>query len=123
MLRVLIIAIATFCGLSASFGQELANPCVMFGPSYRLNSDVVNWSMTLNSGQRCFRGVRANLTVLSEIKILEAPRNGRLVLEGVAFVYQGNPNFVGEDAFSFLVSGRTNQVRGTSIIRVAVSVK
>lgn len=121
--RFVLGALVALCPLNPVVAQELARACVMFGPSYQLNSDVVNWSMTVASGQTCLRGLRTNLTTLDEIKIVATPQNGRLSVEGPAFIYRGDPNFTGEDRFSFLVTGKFNRISGSSTINVVVSVR
>src|SRR5947199_9580933 len=121
--RYALGVLVALCPLNPVFAQELATACVMYGPTYHLSSDVVDWSMTLASGQSCLRGLRANLTTLDEIKIVTAPLNGQLTVEGPAFIYRGDPSFTGVDRFSFLVTGKINRVRGSSTINVVVSVK
>lgn len=112
-----------FASIGAVFAQEPATACMLSGPTYWLNSDSVNWGMSLASGQSCLRGLRANVATLDEIKLVSPPQSGRVTIEGPAFLYRGDPNFVGEDSFTLTVSGKINKIKGTSTIRVVVWVK
>lgn len=103
--------------------QEAANSCQISGPWYWLNSDKVDWGMSLAAGQACARGVRNNFAILDEIKLISPPASGHVFVEGPAFVYRSDPNFVGQDTFELGVSGRINRIQGFSIIRVTVSVR
>ena len=112
-----------FASSGAVFAQEPATACMLSGPTYWLNSDSVNWGMSLASGHSCLRGLRANVATLDEIKLVAPPQNGRVTIEGPAFLYRGDPNFIGEDSFTLTVSGKINKIKGTSTIRVVVWVK
>jgi hypothetical protein len=79
--------------------------------------------MSLAAGQACARGVRNNFAILDEIKLISPPASGHVFVEGPAFVYRSDPNFVGQDTFELGVSGRINRIQGFSIIRVTVSVR
>lgn len=120
----LILAGALFLGVgAAAHAQEPANSCQITGPWYWLNSDKVDWGMSLAAGQSCARGVRNNLAVLEGVKLISPPVSGRVFVEGPAFIYQSNPNFVGQDTFELAVSGKINRIEGVSIIHVTVYVR
>jgi hypothetical protein len=123
MRRFPMIFLLFFASIGAAVTQEAATACMLSGPTYWLNSDSVDWGMSLASGQSCLRGLRANVATLDEIKLVSPPQNGRVTLEGPAFLYRGDPNFIGQDSFTLTVSGKINKIKGTSTIRVVVWVK
>ena len=106
-----------------AFAQDPSTSCLLYGPSYQLASDTVEWSMTIASGQSCVRGLRTAFVVLDGVKLVAPPQSGQVTLEGPAFVYKGDSNFRGDDSFSVLVSGRLNRLSGSSTIKINVSVK
>jgi hypothetical protein len=83
-----------------------------------LTSDTVDWSIQVASGQSCVRGLRLGNVVVEKVSLTTPPKSGNVRLEGPGFRYTANSGFHGED--SFMVEGK---VRGTSTIRVVVSVK
>jgi hypothetical protein len=92
-------------------------------PHYLLTSDTVDWSIQVRSGQSCVRGLRSGNVVLQKVTLTTPSKSGNVQLVGPGFRYTANPEFHGEDSFSVEVSGFAGQVRGTSTIHVAVSVK
>lgn len=96
---------------------------MLYGPPYQLNADTVTWSMTIGEGQSCVRGVRSAYATLDGIKLLLQPKIGEVVLDGPGFIYRSRSNFSGQDSFSLSVSGKMNNVSGSSTILVLVSVK
>ena len=95
-----------------------AQTCVTQAPRYALTSDTVDWSIQVASGQSCVRGLRLGNVVVEKVSLTTPPKSGNVRLEGPGFRYTANSGFHGED--SFMVEGK---VRGTSTIRVVVSVK
>jgi hypothetical protein len=79
--------------------------------------------MSLASGRSCARGVRNNQAILDGVKLISPPASGRVFVEGPAFIYQSNPDFVGQDTFELAVSGKINRIEGFSIIHVTVYVR
>jgi hypothetical protein len=118
-----IVSLVLFASINAGTAQEPATSCFLNGPWYWLNSDSVDWRMSLARGQSCLRGVRHNLVTLDEIKLILPPENGRVTVEGPGFVYRSDPNFIGQDSFTLTVSGKFNKIQGTSTIHILVSVK
>jgi Bacterial Ig domain len=110
-------------GLAIWSHEASAQTCVTQAPRYLLTSDTVDWSIQVGSGQSCVRGLRSGNVVLQKVTLTTPPKSGNLQLVGPGFRYTANPEFHGEDSFSVEVSGFTGQVRGTSTIHVAVSVK
>ena len=121
--RCFAFLLGLFLIAGSAHAQEPANSCQINGPWYWLNSDKVDWGMSLASGQSCARGVRNNFAILDEVKLLSPPASGRVFLEGPAFIYKSAPDFVGQDTFELGVSGRINRIQGYSIIHVTVSVR
>jgi hypothetical protein len=100
-----------------------AQTCVSQGPHYLLTSDTVDWSIQVGSEQSCVRGLRSGNVVLQKVTLTTPPKSGNVQLVGPGFRYTANPEFHGDDSFSVEVSWFAGQVRGTSTIHVAVSVK
>jgi hypothetical protein len=103
--------------------ERTSTTCQISGPWYWLNSDSVDWGMSLASGQSCLRGVRNNMATLDEIRLVSPPQNGRVSVEGPGFVYKGDAEFVGQDSFTLTVSGKINKIAGISTIHVTVWVR
>jgi hypothetical protein len=110
--------------LLSALGSPAANAgeCLITGPHYQLQSDVVEWQLKTRIGQSCIRGVRFKNVVDPVIKVISAPRLGKLTLLGPAFSYTAGLDGADEDSFSIEVSGFVIGGRGTSIIHVAVSI-
>src|SRR5262249_18906043 len=91
----------------------LGDPCVLtVGSLYQLKSDAVDWTMQISSGQTCIRGLRhARVTIDKLVKLL-----------GPGFSYTAKSDFEGQDFFTIQVSGMLNGIRGSSDIRIIVSV-
>jgi hypothetical protein len=79
--------------------------------------------MTIGEGHSCVRGVRSAYATLDAINLLLQPKSGQVALEGPGFIYRSPPNFHGQDSFSLSVTGKMNNVSGSSTILVLVSVK
>jgi hypothetical protein len=118
----LILLTALFILFSVDVQVASANACVVNSPRYLLTSDSVDWSMKIESGQICVRGLRFGTVVIETVKLISPPQSGSVRLLGPGFSYTAKPNFHGEDSFAVVVSGIANKIRGTSTIRVAVSV-
>ena len=84
---------------------------------------MVDWSITVGSGQGCVRGLRWGNVVIERVALTTPPKSGNVQLVGPGFRYTANTGFHGEDSFSVEVRGFAGKVRGTSTIRVAVSIK
>src|SRR5712691_9834835 len=115
--------LAIFVAIGGGFAQDPGRECHLGGPTYQLTSDTVVWSMTIGSGQSCVRGLRSAWATLDNIKLVIPPQSGSVTLEGLGFIYKVNPDFRGQDAFAFLVTGKFYKVSGSSTIRVEVSVR
>jgi hypothetical protein len=100
-----------------------AQTCVTQAPRYALASDTVDWSIAVGSGHGCVRGLRWGNVVLERVVLTAPPKSGNVQLVGPGFRYTANAGFHGDDSFSIEVRGFAGKVRGTSTIRVAVSVK
>ena len=108
--------------LSAEARAAPPSACVVNSPHYLLMSDNVDWSIKTRSGQTCVRGLRFGGVVIETVKLLSRPQSGDVKLLGPGFSYTAKPDFHGDDSFTVVVSGTINKVRGTSTIRVLVSV-
>jgi len=91
-------------------------------PRFQLNSDAVEWTLQIVSGQTCLRGLNHGVIRIDGVKLTSPPRSGQVTVKGPGFSYQAKSNFEGEDAFILQVSGTSVRTRGTSDINVTVSV-
>jgi hypothetical protein len=100
-----------------------AETCQISGaPRFQLNSDAVEWTLQIVSGQTCLRGLNHGVIRIDGVKLTSPPRSGQVTVKGPGFSYQANSNFEGRDAFILQVSGTSVRTRGTSEINVTVSV-
>src|SRR5262249_11475313 len=101
----------------------LGDPCVLtMGSQYQLKSDTVDWTMQTSSGQSCIRGLRYARVTIETAKLVSPPQSGQLKLLGSGFSYTAKSDFQGQDSFTIQVSGMLNGIRGSSDIRIIVSV-
>ena len=91
-------------------------------PRFQLNSDAVEWTLQIVSGQTCLRGLNRGVIRIDGVKLTSPPRSGQVRVKGPGFSYQANSNFEGRDDFILQVSGTSVRKRGTSDINVTVSV-
>jgi len=91
-------------------------------PLYQLKSDTVDWTMQIGSGQTCVRGLRHRRVTIDSAKLISAPQSGQVKMLGSGFSYTAKPDFRGDDAFTIQVSGMADRERGSSEIRITVSV-
>src|SRR5215475_4162559 len=101
----------------------LGDACVLTGGSlYQLKSDAVDWTVRTDSGQSCIRGLRHNRVTIDTAKLISPPQSGQVKLLGSGFSYTAKSDFEGQDSFTIQVSGMSNGIRGSSDIRIIVSV-
>ncbi|UQR61042.1 right-handed parallel beta-helix repeat-containing protein [Bradyrhizobium sp. C-145] len=96
--------------------------CVVNGPRYGLTAEIVNWSMKIGTGQSCIRGLRYNNVIIESLELVSLPRTGQVTIEGPGFTYTAKSGYEGEDSFTIALSGTINRVKGSSTIRLTVSV-
>ena len=78
--------------------------------------------MQISSGQSCVRGLRHGRVTIDSAKLISAPQSGQVKLLGSGFSYTAKSDFQGNDAFTIQVSGMADRARGSSDIRITVSV-
>src|SRR5262249_46444562 len=115
---------ATLLALLLAFVRPaLGDPCVLtVGSLYQLKSDAVDWTMQTSSGQSCIRGLRHKRVTIDTAKLISPPQSGQVKLLGPGFSYTAKSDFEGQDSFTIQVSGVLNRIRGSSDIRIIVSV-
>ena len=114
----LLLAWVLLGGRSAEAGD-----CVPAGPGAQLNSETVDWTIVITSGQTCLRGLRARAMTIEGVVVTAPAKIGQATVLGYGFSYEAPRDFKGEDSFSVTMSGTNRGVRGYSIIRVQVSVR
>ena len=121
--RIAFMSAALLLALLGDVRGAAAQSCVVIqAPRYSLKSDTVDWLIKIASGRSCVRGVRFGNIEIEPIKLLAPPKSGQVTLEGPGFRYTSQAKYTGSDSFSLTVVGRTNKQRGSSTIRVTVSV-
>jgi hypothetical protein len=114
------VAVLVFLLLACTVAS--AERCIVNGPRYNLAADVVAWSMKVESGRRCIRGLRYANVELEELALVSPPQSGKAALVGWDVSYAPDDGFQGLDQFVVTVSGKIKKKRGTSTIHVLVSV-
>ena len=114
----LLLAWLLVGGFSAKAGD-----CVPAGPRPQLESETVDWTIVITSGQTCLRGLRSRVMTLESVVVSTPAKFGEATVEGYGFSYKAPRDFKGEDSFSVTMSGTNRGIRGNSIIRVQVSVR
>ena len=103
--------------------SALADACLFSSaPRYQLQSDTVEWAMNIISGHSCIRGLAYGPVSVDAVKLTSPPQSGKVTVLGPGFSYAAKPDFQGQDAFTLQVSGTLIRNRGTSNIKVTVSV-
>jgi hypothetical protein len=104
-----LIAFLIILGLWPLGGSAAnAQTCHVAAPRYSLQDDIVTWSMTIDNGRSCIRGLRFANVQFGGLKLVSPPQFGEVVLQGAGFVYSPKADFHGRDAFSLLVTGAIN---------------
>lgn len=99
-----------------------ANQCFASGPRYQLEADTVEWRMNIRRNENCLRGVRFSYVYNVTVNVVSSPRSGHVAVVGPGFSYTAEPDFHGEDIFVVSVSGYRYKKKGSSNIRVVVTV-
>lgn len=97
--------------------------CIVSGAQPKLDGQTVDWKMEVAAGQRCLRGVRSGAMLLDTVKIESPAKTGFATTQGYSFAYAAPARFKGEDSFTVAMSGTYRGTRGTSVIRVNVTVR
>ena len=92
------------------------------GSQYLLKSDTVDWTMQTSRGQSCIRDLRHKRVTIDTAKLVSPPQSGQVKLLGTGFSYTAKSDFQAQDSFTIQVSGMLNGMRGSSDIRIIVSV-
>jgi hypothetical protein len=100
-----------------------AGDCVPAGPPAKLDSESVDWTIVIASGQTCLRGLRSGTMILESVTISAPAKFGEAKVQGYGFSYGAPRDFKGEDSFSVTMVGTNRGFRGNSIILVHVSVQ
>src|SRR5262245_30739211 len=74
------------------------------------------------SGQSCIRDLHHNPTPSYTDLLISPPQSGQVKVLGSGFSYTAKSDFEGQDSFTIQVSGMLNGIRGSSDIRIIVSV-
>ena len=100
-----------------------AGDCIINGPPPRLDSQPVEWTFEIASGQSCIRGLRSGAMLLDSVHLSSSATAGLATVQGYSFTYRAPRDFKGEDTFAVTMSGLYRRVRGSSVIQVHVIVR
>lgn len=120
-MRFVVMLLVTWLVVGAQSAR--AGDCVPAGPPAKLNSDSVDWTIVIPSGQTCLRGLRSSAMILESVTISAPAKVGTAMVQGYGFSYGAPRDFKGEDSFSVTVVGTNRGIRGNSTILVHVSVQ
>lgn len=103
--------------------SAMAGDCVPAGSPPKLNSETVEWTIVVPSGQTCLRGLRSGAMMIESITISAPAKFGAATVQGYAFSYGAPRDFKGDDSFSVTIVGTNRGVRGNSTLLIHVSVQ
>lgn len=118
------VLLSTLIPASDSFGQaqQRARDCVVAGT---LNPFGTNSEGFINvaAGESCNLSLSTSGTI-EQSAISERPRNGELRMLSVSnAVYTPRAGFTGTDEFAFRITGRNQNVSGTSVLTIKAIVR
>lgn len=70
--------------------------CILHPQPFKLQSDTINWSIKVKPGSECIQGLRWSTIMIENIKIVDAPKSGRIMIEGPAFRYFASADMKGD---------------------------
>jgi len=114
-----VVLVWILCGMLGA----RAGDCIVNGLPPRLDSQPVEWTFVIASGQSCVRGLRSGAMTLDSVSIGSPAKVGEATVQGYSFTYKAPRDFKGEDSFSVKMSGANRRIRGSSIIQVNVSIR
>jgi hypothetical protein len=87
---------------------------------FELAGDTIQWAMTISPGADCIQGVRWSYMQIFDVSVVNAPKNGKIVMEGIGFRYYADPQFKGTDSFTLAVTGMNKKNPGRSYVQIEV---
>lgn len=87
---------------------------------FELAGDTIRWAMTISPGGDCIQGVRWSYMQIYDVSVVTAPKNGKIVMEGIGFRYYADPHFNGTDSFTLAVTGMNKKSPGRSYVKIEV---
>jgi hypothetical protein len=87
---------------------------------FELAGDTIQWAMTIAPGADCIQGVRWSYMQIYDVSVVTAPKNGKVVMEGIGFRYYADPEFKGADSFTLAVTGMNKKNPGRSYVQIDV---
>jgi hypothetical protein len=87
---------------------------------FELAGDTIHWGMTIAPGADCIQGVRWSYMQIYDVSVVAAPKNGKIVMEGIGFRYYADPHFKGTDSFTLAVTGMNKKNPGRSYVQIEV---
>jgi hypothetical protein len=87
---------------------------------FELAGDTIRWAMTIAPGGDCIQGVRWSYMQIYDVSVVAAPKNGKIVMEGIGFRYYADPKFQGTDSFTLAVTGMNKKSPGRSYVQIEV---
>ncbi len=127
MRHVALVAAAllsTVIPFSASFGQaqQRARDCVVAGTLHPFGTNSEGF-INVAAGEACNLSLSTSGTI-EDSAISERPQHGDLrMLSTSNAVYTPRAGFTGTDEFAFRITGRNQNVSGTSVLKIKAIVK
>ena len=87
-------------------------------PRFQLNSDAVEWTLQIVSGQTCLRGLNHGVIRIDGVKLTSPPRSGQVTVKGPGFSYKPNPTSKDKTPSFFRYQGRQS---GRAAPRISTS--
>ena len=101
-----------------------AGDCLISGSPVRLlESETVEWTLVIGSGQTCIRGLRSGAMLLDSVSLASSAKTGSATVQGYSFTYRAPADYKGEDTFSVRIVGTNRGIRGQSTIHVHINVR
>lgn len=119
-----VALLSTLIPLSGSYGQaqQRARDCVVAGTLHPFGTNSEGF-INVAAGEACNLSLSTSGTI-EESAISERPRNGELRMVSMSnAVYTPKAGFTGTDEFAFRITGRNQNVSGTSVLTIKAIVK
>jgi hypothetical protein len=102
--------------------QQRARDCVVAGAIHPFGTNSEGF-INVAAGESCNLSLFTSGTIEAST-ISERPQNGELRMVSMAnALYTPKPGFTGTDEFAFTITGRNQNVSGTSVLRIRANVK
>jgi hypothetical protein len=93
-------------------------------PGHLIFGQTFDVSMSLDRNTACSVWLHPGSAAVETLEVTSPPRHGSIGMRGrTGVIYRADRNFKGEDFFTFAMRGQSSAYRGTSVVRVRVTVR